>query len=285
MTILLKKEWSKVQHPLWIAFCREAAIAGQSISSGLESLRKANYAATGHYSHAFFSLSIGLERMGKLIFIVDQMIKNNGATPTDQDLRTRFGHKIEKIFEYVETVHCALPDQDERYPLAADGIERQIVKFLSDFGETTRYYNLDLISGAANKKHSYDPVAAWDLKIGTLIYNKHYSSNRQKRDLAVARQMHEYLSPLMHVMHTSEQGDPLTSVEAASLQTGKNRILQKYGTFYTAKICRFFFMVIYQLHRDSMKTGLQIPFLDEFFFPFMNDDSYLINRKTFPPRS
>jgi hypothetical protein len=54
--------------PQWRAFTREAAIAGQSIGAGLAALRKANYAATGLYSHAFFSLTIGLERMLKIIF-------------------------------------------------------------------------------------------------------------------------------------------------------------------------------------------------------------------------
>jgi hypothetical protein len=70
--------------PRWIAFCREAAIAGQSISAGLAALRKANYVATGLYSHSFFSLSVGLERLLKLIYLIDHAIKNDGAYPTER---------------------------------------------------------------------------------------------------------------------------------------------------------------------------------------------------------
>lgn len=267
----------------WTAFCREAAIAGQSISAGLAALRRANYASTGLYSHAFFSLSIGLERMGKLIFIVDHMRKNNGAIPSEAALR-EIGHSIERLFSHIEEIHFALPDQGGRYPLPKDGIERRIISFLSEFNQKTRYYNLNYLSNPKTPANARDPIALWDAEIGKLIYAEHYKEKMRRRDATAAKFIHDRMSDFTLVLHTSEQGESLTTVEAASLQTGRNKVLQKYGTLYCAKVCRFFYMMIYEVHRDAVKNGHEVPFLDEFFFPFMNDDSYLAQRKTFPPR-
>jgi hypothetical protein len=61
--------------------------------------------------------------------------------------------------------------------------------------------------------------------------------------------------------------------------------MQKYGTFYCAKIVRFGFAIMYDLEHEAQKAGLDdVPALHEFFFPFFNDDAYLLSRKTFPVR-
>jgi hypothetical protein len=125
----------------WIAFCREAAIAGQSISAGLTALRKANYAATDLYSHSFFSLSVGLERLLKLIYLIDHAIENDGAYPTENNLRNRFGHDIEKLFDYARLFSNRLVNNCKAFDLDHIGLEVDIIKFLSRFSKSTRYYN------------------------------------------------------------------------------------------------------------------------------------------------
>jgi hypothetical protein len=67
--------------PRWNAFAREAGIAGHSISSGLTALRQVNYAQKGLYNQAFFGLSIGLERLLKLIALIDFALLNHGTYP------------------------------------------------------------------------------------------------------------------------------------------------------------------------------------------------------------
>ncbi len=80
-----------------LALLREAGIAGNSISAGLAAIRKANYATPGLYGHAFFSFSVGLERMLKLIYIMSYLIENN-QYPTDKHLRD-LGHNIKVLFD------------------------------------------------------------------------------------------------------------------------------------------------------------------------------------------
>ena len=70
----------------WRALQREAQLAAEQIAVGVTALGRANHAQTGLYSQAFFGLSIGMERTGKLIFIANYAIRNNGSLPTNSIL-------------------------------------------------------------------------------------------------------------------------------------------------------------------------------------------------------
>lgn len=111
----------------WTALTREAAIAGQSISGGPTALRRANYAATGLYNHAFFSLSIGIEGLLKLIFLIDYAIRNNGRFPSHVDFKRRFGHDLMKLYEYARMVHDEMPDKSRCYEISVGDIEEKIL--------------------------------------------------------------------------------------------------------------------------------------------------------------
>jgi len=226
--------------PESIALTREAAIASQSISAGLTSLRKANYAATGLYSHAFFSVTIGLERLLKIIFLLDVAIQTGGAYPTDQDLRTRFGHDIRKLFSFAREIHARLPNEGSRFPLNPGGLEDDIIEFFSKFAVSSRYYNLNFLTGRINKTQQVDPIAEWYKKIGSRILMLHYSEAQRQRNIQSAIIIEHMLGSFTAVLHTTEEGSPLTDVKSASLRTGENKIIQKYGTFYCAKIVRFY---------------------------------------------
>src|SRR5258708_559970 len=111
-----------------------------SIFAGLSALNRANYAQTGLYSYAFFSLSIGLERVLKLIFLIDHEIQT-GTSPTNKELRI-YGHNIEKLFEYVNSRYALFPAIIS-YGKELGEIEKNIIAFISKFADGTKYYNLD----------------------------------------------------------------------------------------------------------------------------------------------
>jgi hypothetical protein len=138
--------------------------------------------------------------------------------------------------------------------------------------------------GGKNSGISADPIAEWFTVVGADIFATHYSQRQQDRDTRNAELISAMFGQNALVSHTAEDGTPLTNVESASAQTGRNKIMQKYGTFYCAKIVRFLYVILCDLERAAHRAGLEVPSLDEFFFPFMNDDRYLLSRKTFPPR-
>ena len=82
-----------ITDPRFIALNREAELAKRVTCSGLSALRKASPARPGVYYDAFFGISIGLERLAKLVWLVDECIARGGSFPSDRDLRV-LGHNI-----------------------------------------------------------------------------------------------------------------------------------------------------------------------------------------------
>ena len=103
------EKWSAVQQkmrmpsdknpwdiPEWHAIGRETALVRHLIGSGITALGRANYAdQRGEYYTAFFGLSVGLERLAKLILVADYAICNDGHMP--------FGHKLIDLMTVAET--------------------------------------------------------------------------------------------------------------------------------------------------------------------------------------
>jgi hypothetical protein len=270
--------------PRWNAFAREAGIAGHSLSAGLTALRKANYVDKGQYNQSFFGLSIGFERLFKLILLLDFAVCNGGVYPNDAYFRD-LGHDLTRLYAEVRKVHARLPDPDGRYEIPAIGVENDIIAFLSRFAKSTRYYNLDFLAGRSQPQSSMDPIVEWYADIGRQILATNYSKRARERDKHDAGVIEALMGPISMVRFSTEDGQELNTLEAASLKTGENKILQKFGTFYCTKIARFAFMILYDLEREAHGAGLDdVPALNEFFFSFMNDDRYLKSRKTFPVR-
>jgi hypothetical protein len=261
---------------------REKGIASHAISSGLAALRKATYADKGLYTQAFFGLSIGLERLLKLIVLIDFASLNNGTYPDDAHLRG-LGHDIRRLYSEARRVHTRLPNPHGRYEISNSGLENDIVPFLARFAKGTRYYNLNFLSGRSQPPSAMDPIAEWASDIGRQILEQHYPQAVREKDERNAALIGALMGPVAMVRHVSEDGSILDTVEGASLRTGENKVMQKYGTFYCAKVVRFAYMILYDLEHEAQSAGLDdVPVLHEFFFPFLNNDAYLKSRKTFP---
>ena len=71
----------------------EGSLSGYAIGEGLECLRKANIYEKGMYYQAFFSLSIGIERLLKLIIIYEYRENHTGEFPDNNYIKNK-GHKI-----------------------------------------------------------------------------------------------------------------------------------------------------------------------------------------------
>jgi hypothetical protein len=132
----------------WRAMQREAQLAAEHAAHGVTVLGRANHAQTGLYTQAFFGLSIGLERMGKLSFLADHAIRSDGVFPTDQDLR-KIGHDLASLLAKCEAIGAGLSQNQEYMARPSDAIHRGIEDVVSLFATKLRCYNLNHLSGAA----------------------------------------------------------------------------------------------------------------------------------------
>jgi hypothetical protein len=253
------------------AIIREAQLAAQQIGQGVTALGKANHAETGLYSQAFFGLSIGIERMGKLIFIADFAICNSGKFPDDKALRG-FGHDISSLLPKCDAIGKTV-DPERGYPdRPNDPINQGIEEVLTLFATKLRYYNLSHLAGSAVSQR--DPIALWWEKVAIPICDRHYTQRQQEKDLAEAEIFEKLLGNNAFVMHTSEEGTPIRDMTTFVGRGKATRVVQSYGRMYTLQIVRWLESILHSLsHKGAYECRIEgLLGMYEPFARFHNED-------------
>jgi hypothetical protein len=89
---------------------------------------------TGEYYTAFFGLSVGLERLAKLILVADYAIAHEGQMPSEKIIR-QFGHKLVDLTNAADAIsqkHAL----NLNYPRPKSSISTKTVECLDAFAET-----------------------------------------------------------------------------------------------------------------------------------------------------
>lgn len=260
---------------------REGGIASESLLGGLTSLRKANYAQVSLYNHAFFGITIGLERMCKLAILLASRTVAGGTYPSDDEFRSKYGHDLQTLFQVVTDIHDGLVP-DVKYGLPNREVTALALSVLSDFARWTRYYNLDLLVGAKKVHLRRDPVEAWFTDVGGWILRNKYPRGRAAKDEELARDAEKLIGSASMVLHSAEDGTPISTIYEATLQSRRFEIIQREGTLICACLARYVADVIWVLTWRARAAGADdVPDLAEFFAILYNDDAYLRGRKNF----
>jgi hypothetical protein len=265
----------------WRPYLREAALIRTCLDTGLTALARANHADTGLYAQAFFSVHAGLERLLKLIYVIDSALTHGGTLPTDEDLRRRFGHDLVPLFAMAADVRDRLEADGHafRWGLVDAEVAGRIIGVLAEFGKASRYYNLDYLVGS--KRTSRDPVAAWATEVGAYLI-KDYPSRRAAADAGLADFAHEVLGDRSSVVRDSETGDAIADVRSEVLHGRRGEWVQEAATFHAATIVRYLAEILRALNTRCLRgDALELPFLWEFFGQYNNGDRDLRGRRTF----
>jgi hypothetical protein len=264
-----------ITDPRFITFNREAELAKRLTCSGLTALRSATPARPGIYYDAFFGLSIGLERLTKIAWLINECIQRNGTFPTDKDLRS-VGHDIQALIRKTQLIQirsgCSLP---------SDRVTDHIIEFLSDFAKGSRYYNIDFLVGGKSGNVS-DPIKRWHAKVGAAILALPEIKAKRPRLEAKAQQLADLISPAI-VFTTAADGTTLSTVSELSISESEAREINKQAQWKTLAIVRFLSLVIIELAISAGSHNF-IPDMREHFGFFCGDDTTLHRYKTWPPR-
>ena len=144
----------------WFLLEQEGLLCHACLCNGLTALRRANLGdKKGLFYSAFFELSIGFERMLKLVLILDHMARNQLVPPDGKRVRG-YSHKLSALFAGAKVICTA------RRVIALDGFGQDslpitILNFLDEFADTSgRYFNINKLIG--DKKQSMsDPIEKW----------------------------------------------------------------------------------------------------------------------------
>jgi hypothetical protein len=263
----------------WHALGREAELAAEQIAVGVTALGKANHAQLGIYTQAFFGLSIGLERLAKLIIVADHAISHSGAFPTDDELRS-IGHDIAGLLDRCAELSSKHRSSKPYCERPTDTIHHGVVATLTEFAKLSRYHNLDLIVGGKAARLP-EPVAAWWDRVGNPILTRHYSDRQRAKDDAQSAAMAELLGPVTYVLHHAEDTTPITDMATLMTRGGATRIVQKYGRLYVFQIVRWLAYLMSDLARGARTADIEPLFgIEEPFVLFLNDDRYFLGRST-----
>jgi hypothetical protein len=128
---------------------QEGHLARASLLLGIDLLLKANLdeRRVGNFYSAFFQLTIGIERILKLVVITNHMLENNYKPPTDEDLRKKYGHNIKATYLYALSVGNKWRHERVVAPVSGS-IEDKVFEFLEKFANKARYYNLRELNNA-----------------------------------------------------------------------------------------------------------------------------------------
>ncbi|MDQ0935993.1 hypothetical protein [Streptomyces turgidiscabies] len=264
------------QSPIFRPLLHEAGIAAETLCIGLTTLRKANYQQSDKYYAGFFSYTIGLERAMKLTILLDSLVEE-GAFPTDQQLKKSYGHDLSKLITAVKAIRANIDPSELHWKLPHPDIIDDAVSFLAEFAKTTRYYNLDVLSG---KAPSLDPVARWFHVVGKPLLAKR-PARQTLRNEAQARTVAELLKDKMIIRSITEDGTPVSNVEEAAIAEHNSEYVAKEGTFLCTALARYVIEVLRHRGLAARGAGHAIPSLGDFFALFNNDDALLKNRKSF----
>lgn len=271
--------------PEWKALNREASLVRQIIGSGATALGRASYGSGfGEYYAAFFGLSMGVERLAKLVLVADFAMDNGGRLP-DQTVVRKYGHMLKSL---VAQVNCIAVKHGITVPHIGpdDPICAAIIECLDAFADASRgrYANFAAI-GNPSFDPANEPVNKWWSEVVDPILTKHYRGTKAeagvKQRAVLANAM---IGGFTRVLFTDENGQMMSDVSTASERTGQTKWAQKYGRFYALCVVRWLSHIFSELVREaSYKRRIGSLFGHyEFFTSYTVDNSFLLTRKIWP---
>lgn len=261
----------------FLLLSREAELASMSLCAGLTALRKADTTHKGYYTQAFFSISTGLERLIKLVVILDYAVGNNGQYPGNKHLR-KLGHKILPSFKKLKIVADKYGFEERYKNISNDPISLAALQVITEFAEGARYSNLDEL---ADNKRFEDPIKSWQSHVGQLILKKYPS--RKKRT-----QLDDMIDQAMMensiIMIQGEHGKVIDNfAELRAFQQDAER-MNKYGMRHLVEIIQMLTKLLATIgHVAQQRKRLCVPYFNEFFVPFNAPKQYWHNKKSWSP--
>lgn len=258
-------------------------LARHLVGSGATALGRANYAdKKGEYYTAFFGLSIGLERLAKLVLVADHTLSNNGRMPSQQVVR-QYRHRLEDLLDKVEEISQRRNLQLE-YTRPDSEIADKMVRCLDAFADAGRGRYANFAALGDPNLGGEEPISTWWRDVAEAILQNHYYGKAvQHRVERRAEVIDAVMSPMSMVLFFNESGEAMQDVMSASVRTGQTEIVQKWSRYYALTIVRWVSEVLSELAREADGKGFGGFFgLWEYFWTYTVDNQFLKTRKIWP---
>lgn len=224
---------------------READLVAGMLKGGLGDLQNISKADSFYYE-AFYSLSIGFERLLKLILFIQAPQSNLKS----------YSHDISKL----------LVSLNITYPNGS--IEKNISEFLSDFASKDRYSIPDILGNKSSAILTSEPMHRFSSTIGEEILRTH-----PIKELILPTEFAQYI----HLLHIEEDFSVNADASHLLLIGQKRSHIAKYSTMYMGRLIQKPIEMLDQYSGADHNN----PYFYEHFTYLRGDDKYFKNRKTF----
>ncbi|UXZ34618.1 hypothetical protein K6V71_00620 [Cupriavidus gilardii] len=271
--------------PGWMALSRESKLVRHLLGAGITALGRANYSdQAGEYYTAFFGLSVGIERLAKLILVTDYALSNGGRLAPQAEIR-KYGHNIESLLTSISTV-TEKHSINLQYSKPTTAISAKIVECLCAFADASRgrYANFAAL-GDPNIEAQFEPIRKWWTEVAELILREHYYGKQAQRRVETnAWIVAEMIGSFSAVLHFDETGGVMSNISSASTRTGQTKYVQKYGRYHALTIIRWMSNIFCELCRKAYFESQMVQFFGhhELFWTYTVDDAFLKSRKIWP---
>jgi len=268
--------------PTFVLLNDEASLAEGSLSIGLTSIRKATNSTKAEFYTGFFNLSIALERMMKLVVVVDFMFANDGSVPTKQQLK-EYGHNLESLYE--STVNAGKKIEVESVSMPSpNSVEYEILCLLSEFAKYSRYHNLDSLRDGSGS--SDNPLHKWDDVIDNII-REDAPPNRVQVALEDVVRLHEHISDHTFVYQADMKGNAMSILDAL-LTPAMHNLAAPYLMIRIFKLITPLTSVLSELGAKGFyelsdeNNNARVPDFSESLAHFRKTDSEIKRKKRWP---
>lgn len=275
---MVKSTFDPLTNQIWQALKRECILVRGLLGSGITALGKATSNYLEGYYLAFFNLSIGVERLSKLVLIVNSKIMNN-EFPSGKVMKG-YNHNISGLLEEVYRI-AELHDLQLLYPNEKNIISDAIISSLNHFADAQkgRYANIHALE--KNKSNTeFEPIRWWSEKVDRLILGYHWKNTSKSKKLNnIATKIADQLNDSWFIISTNESGNTM-NLEDIFQRSGSNKVLFKYRMYYTLVIIRSVSEIFNKLSQKNYLN--EFSGLYEFFQGFCLNDPELLKYKKWP---
>lgn len=259
----------------WLALSNEVAFARSTLGLGVTQIQYANYAELGVYWQSFTNLSVGLERLAKLVIVLDYL-HHHGNYPDFQTLRN-YGHDLNKLYTISKQIVLNNNIKFDFIDNLDSEIHINILTILSNFAKGDRYANLDFLTGMNDK----NPVSDWSLKVDNWIWENKISQKKKAKIISLYENSYTAIRPSI-CFHITETNQEITSIKELSKLETKTSMIIPYRKLYIVQIIRYWVEILLWL--QNLCYSKCVPDFREDFPLFLQKDDYIKRRKNWTKR-
>lgn len=272
--------------PTWFLLEQEGLLAQACLCNGLTALRRANLGdKKGLFYSAFFELSIGFERVLKLILILDHMARNQ-LVPPDSKTVEDYGHKLCSLFDAAKGA-CAAHGATALDAFQPNSLPIAILGFLDDFAHPGgRYSNINKLTGHKHQTMA-DPIAQWG-EIANRIMREHATPKDRQRaqlnGLVASAAFGDAAASLISDLNQQPMDVVPLHVRASELDTAAKHAIYALVTLISAlrEVIDSLCDSAWAANPPGKASLAEVPDMKEFFQFAWADRQYVMRKRQWP---